>query len=221
LEFAMPRNLGSASAETLHATVDRALAASAETLSEMSGVPISMTSSAIDVVPRAEVPLAVGAPDEPAIGVYVGIEGDGAGYVLVLLDEPMAAELAALMLGEEPGSVAVEDELAASALAEAGNVSCSAFMNALGEATGLTLMATPPVVIGDMRGAIMDVAIADIAQHGDEALLIKTQLGPADALERGAGAGVVSARLLAIPSPETLDAVLARLDRSGSQRVEA
>jgi chemotaxis protein CheC len=205
----------------LRATVEAAMQRSAGTLSEMSGVPIASSAAAIEIVPLPEVPTAVGSPDEPAIGVYVGIEGDGAGYVLVLLDEPMAAELAALMLGEEPGWVAVEDELAASALAEAGNVSCSAFMNALGEATGLTLMATPPVVIGDMRGAIMDVAIADIAQHGDEALLIKTQLGPADALERGAGAGVVSARLLAIPSPETLDAVLARLDRSGSQRVEA
>ena len=38
----------------------------------------------------AEVPAAVGRPDEPAIGIYVGIEGDGAGYVLLLLDEKMA-----------------------------------------------------------------------------------------------------------------------------------
>jgi chemotaxis protein CheY-P-specific phosphatase CheC len=92
-------------------------------------------------------------------------------------------------------------------------------MNALGEATGLTLMAMPPVVIGDMRGAIMDVAIADIAQHGDEALLIKTQLAPMDAPEPGAG--VVNARLLAIPTPETLDAILHRLERPARERAEA
>jgi chemotaxis protein CheC len=206
--------------EALGAAVETAMRRSAETLSEMSGVPIAISAAAIEIVPLAEVPTAVGSPEEPAIGVYVGIEGDGAGYVLVLLDEPMAEDLAALMLGEEPGSIPVEDELAASALAEAGNVSCSAFMNALGEATGLTLMAMPPVVIGDMRGAIMDVAIADIAQHGDEALLIKTQLAPADAPEHGA-AGVVNARLLAIPTPETLDAILQRLDRSGGVQAEA
>jgi chemotaxis protein CheC len=149
----------------------------------------------------------------------VGIEGGGAGYVLVLLDEPMAADLAALMLGDEPGSVSVQDELAASALAEAGNVSCSAFMNALGEATGLTLMAMPPVVIGDMRGAIMDVAIADIAEHGDEALLIETLLAPMDAAEQGSA--VVKARLLAIPTLETLQAILDRLDALASTRTEA
>jgi chemotaxis protein CheC len=209
----MPRNLASSSVQTLHATVDRALARSAETLSEMSGVAITMASSAIDVVPLAEVPAAVGAPDEPAIGVYVGMEGDGFGYLLLLLDESMAAELAALLLCEEPGSIDLQDELAASALAEAGNVSCSAFMNALGEATRLTLMAMPPVVVGDMRGAIMDVAIADIAQTGDEALLITTHLGRADAVTEA-----VNARLLAIPSPETLATMLSRL---GAVAVEA
>src|SRR5918911_3192644 len=100
--------------EALGAAVEAAMARSAETLSEMSGVPIAISATAIEIVPLAEVPAAVGSPEEPAIGVYVGIEGDGAGYVLVLLDEQMAADLAALMLGEEPGSVAIEDELAAS-----------------------------------------------------------------------------------------------------------
>ena len=212
-------SLSEAQFQALGGAVEAAMARSAETLSEMSGVPIAISAAAIEIVPLAEVPTAVGSPEEPAIGVYVGIEGDGAGYVLVLLDEPMAEDLAALMLGEEPGSIPVEDELAASALAEAGNVSCSAFMNALGEATGLTLMATPPVVIGDMRGAIMDVAIADIAQHGDEALLIKTQLAPADAPEPGTG--VVNARLLAIPTPETLNGILDRLGRPGGVEAEA
>src|ERR687885_172200 len=175
-------SLSEAQFQALGGAVEVAMVRSAETLSEMSGVPIAIAATAIEIVPLAEVPTAVGSPEEPAVGVYVGIEGDGAGYVLVLLDELMAGDLAALMLGEEPGSVAVEDELAASALAEAGNVACSAFMNGLGEATGLTLMAMPPVVVGDMRGAIMDVAIADVAQHGDEALLIKTQLAPADVI---------------------------------------
>jgi chemotaxis protein CheC len=191
----------------LHKAVQAAMDRSAETLSEMSGVPIAISAAAIDIVPLAEVPMAVGRPEDPAIGVYVGMEGDGNGYLLLLLDEAMAGDLAALMLGREPGSVAVEDELAASALAEAGNVSCSAFMNAIGEATGLCLMAMPPVVVGDMRGAIMDVAIADIALRGDEALLIKTQLGPADAIDE-TQIGLVNARLLAIPTPETLEAIL-------------
>ena len=215
----MPPSLTPAQAGALQAAVSAALDRSAETLSEMSGVPIAIAATAVERVPLADVPGALGSPEEPAVGVYVGMQGEGSGYLLLVLDEPMAGDLAALLLGEAPGAVAVEDELAASALAEAGNVSGSAFMNALGEATGLTLMAMPPVVIGDMRGAIMDVAIADIAQHGDEALLIETQLAPEDAPE--GGSGVVTARLLAIPTPETLEAILDRLDRSGSAEARA
>jgi chemotaxis protein CheC len=194
--------------ETLTAVVERALTRSAETLSEMSGVEIAISSSAVEVVPLAEVPTAVGQPDEPAIGIYVGIEGDGAGYLLLLLDEMMASNLAALLLCEPSRSIDLHDELAVSALAEAGNVSCSAFINALGEATQLTLLARPPVVMGDMRGAIMDVAIADIAQTGDEALLIKTNLGRSDGQT---DSSLVNARLLAIPTPDTLERILARL----------
>ena len=88
----------------------------------MSGVTIEFNSSTIDIVPLAEVPAAVGQPGEPAIGIYVGMEGDGFGYLLLLMDEPMAIGLAALMLGEDPASISLEDELAVSALAEAGTL---------------------------------------------------------------------------------------------------
>jgi hypothetical protein len=82
-------------------------------------------------------------------------------------------------------------------------------MNELGDATGLEFLAMPPVVVGDMRGAILDVAIADIAELGDDALLITTQLGPESALV--GSDGLVDLRLLVIPTPDTLTAVLDRL----------
>ena len=203
----MQPDLAAERASNLHVIVNRALARSAATLSEMSGVDITISTSAVERVPLVDVPMAVGSPEDPAVGVYVGIEGDGAGYLLLLLDEAMATHLAALLLCEPVETLDVREELPASALAEAGNVSCSAFMNELGEATRLTLMAMPPVVVDDMRGAILDVAVADIAQNGDEALLIKTHLGRADDVSDG----TVNARLLAIPTPETLDLILERL----------
>jgi chemotaxis protein CheC len=201
-----PHSLSRSQLDLLQEPVNRALARSAETLSEMSGVTIEFNSSTIDIVPLANVPSAVGSPGEPAIGIYVGMEGEGFGYLLLLMDEPMAIGLAALMLGEDASTVNLEDELSVSALAEAGNVACSSFMNELGDTTGLELLAMPPVVVGDMRGAIMDIAIADIAQVGDEALLITTQLGT-EAADGGAG-DLVNLRLLVIPTPDTLTALL-------------
>jgi chemotaxis protein CheC len=204
----MQPNIPDVQADRLQSVINRALSRSAETLTIMSGVDISISSSAVERVPLVEVPMAVGSPEEPAVGVYVGMEGEGNGYLLLLMDEAMATNLAALLLDEPAESINIADELPASALAEAGNVSCSAFMNELGGATGLCLMAMPPVVVNDMRGAILDVASADIAQNGDEALLIRTYLGRADESTGGAG---VNARLLVIPTPETLDAILERL----------
>ena len=205
-----PHSLSRDQLNLLHEPVDRALARSAEVLSEMSGVSIAFSTCTIEMVALAEVPTAVGNPGDPAIGIYVGMEGDGSGYVLLLMDESIAVQLAALMLGEDASTIELTDELPASALAEAGNVACSQFMNEVGDATGLELMAMPPVVVGDMRGAILDVAIADIAQLGDDALLITTQLGPESAL---AGSdGLLNLRLLVIPTPDTLMALLDALD---------
>ncbi len=195
----------------LQATVDAGMTRAAQVLSEMSGEELSVTSSAIEIVPLARVSTAAGNPEVPAVGVYVGMEGDGAGYLLLLMDEPMARELAALLLGEPVENIGLDDELAVSALAEAGNVACSSFMNAVAEATDMRLNATPPVVVDDMRGAIMDVAVADIALLGDEALLIETAFVPAAA--PASGSTVVDARLLAIPTPDTLDCLLERLRR--------
>src|SRR5438105_1456533 len=84
--------------DALQVMIDRALARSAATLSEMSGVDIAISSVAVERVRLVDIPAAVGRPDEPAVGVYVGIEGDGAGYLLLLMDEPMANDLAALLL---------------------------------------------------------------------------------------------------------------------------
>lgn len=204
-----PHSLSPSQLDLLREPVNRALARSAETLSEMSGVTIEFNSSSIDIVPLTEVPAAVGRPGEPGIGIYVGMEGEGFGYLLLLMDEPMAVRLASLMLGEGAALVSLEDELSVSALAEAGNVACSSFMNEIADITGLELLALPPIVVGDMRGAIMDIAIADIAQVGDEALLITTQLGT-ELAHAGSG-DLVDLRLLVIPTPDTLTALLDRL----------
>jgi chemotaxis protein CheC len=112
------------------------------------------------------------------------------------------------LLFEDPTAVVVSDELPASALAEAGNVSCSAFMNLLGDATGLRLEVSPPAVVQDMRGAIVDAIVADIALLGDEALVIGARFHMVDGASQAAQA--LDVRFLVVPSPETLDELLTR-----------
>jgi chemotaxis protein CheC len=134
--------------------------------------------------------------------------GEGQGHVLLLMDEPVAQQLAGALLFEDAASICITDELPASALAEAGNVSCSAFMNLLGDATRLRLEVTPPAVVQDMRGAIVDAIVADVALLGDEALVIGTRF---DLIADGE-AQALDVRFLVVPSPETLDVLLSRAD---------
>jgi chemotaxis protein CheC len=193
----------------LQTVVAAGLRRAADALSEMAGVPIGVGSSVVEIVPLDQIAVTVGNPDLPAVAVYLGIRGAGHGHILLLFDEPMARRMAGLLLGEDPETLAVSDELAGSALAEAGNVCCSAFINVLGDAAHMRLEVTPPVVALDMRGAIMDAAAADIALEGDEAFVIGTNLAPApdDLGER------VEARLVVIPAPSTLPRLLERLGK--------
>jgi chemotaxis protein CheC len=180
-----------------------AVDAAANTLTMMTGIDISVSSCSVNLVRLAELPSSAGSPEEIAVGVYLGMQGDGQGHILLLMDGPVAQQVAGLMLGEPPAEILIEDELAASALAEAGNVSCGAFMNAMGDATGLRLEVTPPAVVEDMRGAIVDAIVAEIALLGDEALVIGTRFAlPGD--------DALDVRFLVVPAPETLDALLER-----------
>jgi chemotaxis protein CheC len=190
----------------LRPLVVSALERAGTSLSDMAGIQIEVTSSSLELMPLAQVPTAAGSADTVAVGVYVAMMGEGQGHVLLLMDEPVAQQLAGALLFEEPTSVQITDELPASALAEAGNVSCSAFMNLLGDATHLRLEVSPPAVVQDMRGAIVDAIVADVALLGDSALLIGTCF---DLVSDGESQAL-DVRFLVIPSPETLEEFLSR-----------
>jgi chemotaxis protein CheC len=191
-----------------------ALERAGTSLSEMSGIQIEVTSTSLALVPLVEVPSAAGSADAVAVGVYLAMGGEGQGHILSLMDEAVAQQLAGALLCEDPSTISVSDELPASALAESGNVSCSAFMNLLGDATNLRLEASPPAVMLDMRGAIVDAIVADIALAGDEALVIGAQFSLIDAGSQLSQ--TLDVRFLVIPSPETLEALLTRASAAGS-----
>ena len=207
---------GRAAADGWHMSTERlarlrplvvsALERAGTSLSEMAGVQIEVTSSSLELVPLAMLPSAAGSAETVAVGVYVAMTGEGQGHVLLLMDEPVAQNLAGALLFEDPAGICITDELPASALAEAGNVSCSAFMNLLGDATHLLLEVTPPAVVQDMRGAIVDAIVADVALLGDEALVIGTRFD----LVADGQSQALDVRFLVIPSPQTLETLLSR-----------
>jgi chemotaxis protein CheC len=81
-----------------------------------------------------------------------------------------------MLLYQPVGTTLELGEMEISALAEAGNVAGSFFLTTMAERAGLTLPPTPPVVIHEMCGAILDTVAAELAvlEH-DEAIVIEAQ----------------------------------------------
>jgi len=63
-----------------------------------------------------------------------------------------------------------------SSLKEASNILCGAYVSALADMTGMTILTSIPSLAMDMVGAILDFIFIQIAQSSEEALFIKTDL---------------------------------------------
>jgi len=146
----------------------------ATSLSQMLGQEVELNVPRALALPLADAVDAAGAPDEIVTGIALGLEGDVAGLVLLLVPTKDAKTLCNL-LGVEPGT-----EVGDSALGEIGNILGTSYLNALSMMTGLTLMPTPPHVVTDLLGAIVASLLAQTAGESDLALVLDSELDLAE-----------------------------------------
>jgi chemotaxis protein CheC len=149
-------NIGSGNASTALSTMlDRA-------------VDISVPN--VRLLPLADAVEATGPAETEVTGIVLGVLGEMEATVLLLVP-PADAGTLCRMLGVEP-----EDEWAASALGEIGNIVGTSYINALAAMTGLEIEPTPPATATDMLGAIVESVLANHADGGDVALLLDSNL---------------------------------------------
>ncbi len=139
-------------------------------LSSMLGRSVDISVPTAAALPFADAVDAVGPAEQVVTGVVIGVKGDMAATVLLLLGENDAATLCGL-LGVDPG-----DELAPSALGEIGNIVGASYINALGAMVGLELEPEPPLSATDMLGAIVASVLAGRAGADDIALVLDSDL---------------------------------------------
>jgi len=139
-------------------------------LSAMLGRSVDISVPTAAALPFAEAVDAVGPAERVVTGVVIGVKGDMAATVLLLLGEGDAATLCGL-LGVDP-----DDELAISALAEIGNIIGASYLNALGAMTGLELDPEPPQSATDMLAAIVASVLAGRSGADDLALVLDSDL---------------------------------------------
>ncbi len=143
-------------------------------LSEMIGVHVRVTALDLTVIPVEQASNLLGGAENEVVAIYVGIEGGATGHILLVYPINVALGLVDMLMGDEAGTAQELDEMGESALQEIGNVTGSFFLNSMGDNIGIRLMPTPPTVMMDMAGSIMDSALADIMMDRDELFAMET-----------------------------------------------
>ncbi len=174
-------------------------------LSTMVDKKVLLSVPRASLLPLVKVSELVGGAETPVVGVYLHINGDASGSMLLLLEENSARELARLMCPDAGGDEL--DTVKQSALQETGSILAGSYLNALSQMTGLLLKPTVPGFAMDMAGAIIDFILVEISQSEDHVLVIETEF---DVLDRR-----IKGHLVLFPDLGSLDLILGRLGVSG------
>ncbi len=131
-----------------------------EGISRLVGESLTVSTPSIHVAQLTEIPDLLGGPEAEAVGIYLRAEGLMSGQIMMVIPCPKALELVDLLMDFPPGTTDHLGKLERSALAELGNITCSYFLNAISDSTGISIRPSPPAVIVDMIGSILDIILA-------------------------------------------------------------
>ncbi len=213
----MALTLSEAGQNVVAGTFRRAMKRAGEALGSMSGQVIDVQTPMLQRCSAGDVLTLAGGPESVVLAVYVGIFGSLEGHALLLFAPADAHRLAHILLagllgpGELPMEAATDvlayDELELSALQEAGNVTISAFLNELGMHLHEPVQPTPPQVVIEMAGAVLDAVLLDLVTEADQMLAAKTTFSE--------GGRAIDGTLLVLPRAEGLRTLLDALGALG------
>ena len=162
-------------------------------LSQMAGQDIKVISVTIKKVPVKEISDLFGGPENLIIAVYLEIHGNTNGHMVVIYEPSVGFDLVDLLLGQPSGTTKQLSDMESSVLGEVGNIMGSFFLNYLSDTTGIGLRPSPPAVMMDMAGAVLDATLADILAYSDETFIMEAVFGTNDRQ--------VAGTFLALPLP--------------------
>jgi chemotaxis protein CheC len=146
--------------EILQTIANEGIINAAKGISTMVGQPLSVNQPKVKTINIKDIPTILGGPEIEAVGIYLKAEGDLPGHFMLIISIEKAFELADMLLELPTGTTTALGSLERSALAEVGNLSAAFFLNAVEDITSLSSRPTPPAVMVDMVGAILDIIVA-------------------------------------------------------------
>ncbi len=163
-------------------------------LSTMVGKQIEITNVAMNKMKVNKVPDLFGGPEALMVAVYLQASGYGEGHLIVGYDPDIAFKLIGEMLGGVPQSMQNLSAMEESVLGEIGNIMGSFFLSVLADNSGIRILPSPPAVMMDMAGAILDVPLASMLKNGEYTYVMAVTFGTLD--------GQIDGKFLVVPVPE-------------------
>ena len=145
----------------------------AEGFSGMAGCKIQVNKATASLKPMLAVPSIVGRPDDDAVGIYLRFQGDLVGQIMLVTPLPKALKLTDMLMGLPAGTTQQLGTLERSALGELGNMCGSFFLNAVAKSVDASFRPSPPAVMVDMVGAILDIVVATTGYASEDVLLVQ------------------------------------------------
>lgn len=119
-------------------------------------------------------PYVLNGGDRLVTAVYLAFTGDLDGHVMLAFSPVMARQMAAALLMEQTPSDEELSPMETSALGEVGNITTASFLNAVAEVCHIAVCPSPPFVVQDMVGALLDGIIVEMSMETSYALLLHT-----------------------------------------------
>jgi chemotaxis protein CheC len=190
--------------DTLRSIVSKGLEDSSRALSRMTTGGIELSDSQFSFVPLDVIPGIMSSPAEVVLAVYLGIQGDMNGHLMLMFSQDSALRVVDMLCELPLGTTTVLDDLGQSALAETGNVCGTSFLNALSDRTGLRIVPTTPTILTDMAGAILQAVVTELYLNGDEVLMVETGFN-----------GEIPGHFLLMPDQDSMARLITALEAIG------
>ena len=177
----------------------------ATALSLMTGARIMIDVPTVNVAPLEELIPGIAEEGSQVVSVLMDMHGSLRGHTLLALPLATGSRLADLMLRRERRDGGTLDLLEESALKEAGNILGGAYMTALSEFLGMTLLPSPPRLTVGTTNSVMEEHRRE-ASSAAAACCVETEFNFEEIGERFRGF------FLLLPDAASFDAIFAAVN---------
>src|SRR5690606_38730045 len=139
----------------------------ATTMSRLIRNKVDMEVPSLEIVAFDGVMEMVGGPEQLIVGILFQIHGKAHGMVYLLFTLEEEEALVRQMTNNNEISFTDQDELAVSALQEAGNILAGSYLTALSDFTNINMQPSVPHLSVDMAGAILTVGLLQVSEVYD------------------------------------------------------